>query len=67
MEAAQVVNANGDGHIDPYVRFMMYYQIPYIVMVDAQYNGSNSQSDNFIILDNKLEHELKASGMARVM
>jgi hypothetical protein len=46
---------------------MAFYQIPHIVMVDVQYNGSNPQSDNFVILDNKLEHELKAVGWRGVI
>jgi hypothetical protein len=45
-----VVNATGDGHIDPYVKFMTDYQIPYITMVDSQYKGDNVSSENFIIL-----------------
>jgi hypothetical protein len=57
-----VINANGHGNIDPYVEFMTNYQIPYIAMVDTQYNGENQPSDNFVVLDNKLEHELSAAG-----
>jgi predicted ATP-dependent endonuclease of OLD family len=57
-----VINANGHGNIDPYVEFMTNYQIPYIPMVDTQYNGENQPSDNFVVLDNKLEHELSAAG-----
>ncbi len=50
-----VVNANGHGHIDPYIEFMTNYQIPYVAMVDSQYNGDNLPSDNFVILEDELE------------
>ena|GEM_PF-1773122 len=57
-----VVNANGHGHIDPYIEFMTNYQIPYVAMVDSQYNGDNLPSANFVILEDELEDELTAAG-----
>jgi hypothetical protein len=42
------------------IKLMEHYQIPYISMVDYQYNGIIRSSQKFIILDNKLEYELSA-------
>jgi hypothetical protein len=58
-----VVDSGGYGYIDPYIELASAYQIPYVGMVDKEYDGKINPSIDFYKLRQKLEHELVSVGL----
>jgi predicted ATP-dependent endonuclease of OLD family len=58
-----VVDSGGVGNIDPYIQLATAFNIPYIGMVDSEYNGQITQSADFYVLPGKLENELASIGL----
>jgi energy-coupling factor transporter ATP-binding protein EcfA2 len=58
-----VVDVGGVEYIDTYAKFTLGYEIPYVTLVDNEYEGGFTSSDDFVILSSNLEGELANIGL----
>jgi len=57
------MDVGGVDYVDTYVKFSLEYGIPCVILVDNDYKGGNTASEDFVILPSKLEGELVSIGL----
>jgi predicted ATP-dependent endonuclease of OLD family len=58
-----VVDVGGVDYVDTYLNFSSEYGIPCVILVDNDYKGCNTASEDFVKLPSKLEGELLSIGL----